>query len=119
MNRSDAGFALVEAVAALGIMAAILGVTFQTIAMARGAIAAADERRVAMLEAQSLVAQLGATIPLVPGSSSGQSQTLRWRVDNEAVGSREIEAPLIHSVVLVTDQNEQVLARLETLRLAR
>jgi type II secretory pathway pseudopilin PulG len=119
MNRSDSGFALVEAVVALGIMAVILGATFQTIAMARGAIAAADERRVAMLEAQSLVAQLGATISLVPGSSSGQSDTLHWRVDNEAVGNREIEAPLIHSVVLVTDEHERVLARLETLRLAR
>lgn len=118
-NRSDSGFALVEAVVSLGIVAAILGATFQTIAMARRAMTGAEERRVAMLEAQSLSAQLGATIPLIPGSSSGQSESFHWRVDNETVGSREIEAPLIHSVVTISDEREQVLARLETLRLAR
>jgi type II secretory pathway component PulJ len=119
MNRSDQGFALVEAVVALGIVAAIFGATFQTLAMARRAMAAAEERRVAMLEAQSVVAQLGATIPLIPGTSSGQSDNLHWRIDVDAVGSREIEAPLMHSIVTVTDEHGAVLARLETLRLAR
>jgi type II secretory pathway pseudopilin PulG len=119
MKRSSEGFALVEAVVALGIVAAILGVTFQTIAMARGAIAAAEVRRAAMLEAQSLTAQLGATIPLVPGTSSGQSDRLHWHIDTNAVGTREIQAPLMHSVVTVTDERDHVLARLETLRLAR
>lgn len=119
VNRSDQGFALVEAVVGLAIVAAILGVTFQTMAMARGAIADAEARREAMLQAQSLSAQLGATIPLIPGTSSGQSEDLRWRVDIESVDGRETQVPLLRSKVTVTDDRSHVLARLETLRLAR
>lgn len=119
MTRQPEGYALVEAVVALAIVAAILGVTFQTMAMSRGAIAGAQARRVAMLEARSLTAQLGATLPLVPGTAEGQTGALSWRVDIYSVGSREIQAPLHHAVVTVTDGNARVLARLETLRLAR
>ena len=119
MKTSSEGFALIEAVVALGLVAAILGITFQVIGMARGAMAAAEERRVAMLEAQSVVAQIGATIPLVAGTSAGQSEGLRWRVETSPVASREIQAPLVHAVVTVTDDRARVLARLETLRLAQ
>ena len=119
MTPEPEGFALVEAVVALGIVAAILGITFQTMGMARGAIAGAQARRVAMLEARSLSAQLGATLPLVPGTAEGQAGALRWRVDINSVGDREIQTPLQHAVVTVTDGNARVLARLETLRLAQ
>ena len=119
MTREPEGYALVEAVVALAILALILGITFQTMAMARGTIAGAEARRLAMLQAQSLTAQLGATLPLVPGRSEGQSGTLRWRVDIDTLESREIEAPLRRAVVTVTDDRSRVLARLETLRLAR
>ena len=119
MSRPDGGFALVEAVVALGIVAAILGVTFQTIAGARRTITAAEQRRLAMLEAESLTASLGATIPLVAGSSSGERDGLRWRVDLEPAASREIQKPLMHSIVTVRDERDQELVRLETLRLAK
>jgi type II secretory pathway pseudopilin PulG len=119
MKRSSEGFALVEAVVALGIVAAILGVTFQVVAMARGAMAAAEERRLAMLQAQSLMAQLGATIPLAPGTSSGEDGGLDWRVETFPVASREIHTPMMRAVVTVSDQRDHVLARLETLRLAQ
>lgn len=113
------GYALVEAIVALAIVAAILGATFQTIAMARGAIAGAQERRIAMQQAQSLTAQLGATLPLVPGSSEGQNGALHWRVELSSVEGREIEAPLMRAVVTVADDHAHVLARLETMRLGR
>jgi type II secretory pathway component PulJ len=119
VSRHPEGFALVEAVVALAIVAFILGATFETLAMARSAIAGAEARREAMLEARSIVAQLGATLPLVPGTSQGQDGVLHWRVDIDTVQGREIGTPLSHAVVTVSDGQAHVLARLETLRLAR
>lgn len=119
MKRSSEGFALVEAVVALGIVAAILGITFEAVAAGRRAMASAEERRTAMLQAQSLQSQLGATIPLVAGTSSGQSGDFDWRVEISPKSSREIGTPMLHSVVIITDRRNRILARLETLRLAR
>jgi type II secretory pathway pseudopilin PulG len=119
MNRQPEGFALVEAVVALAIVAFIIGAMFETLAMARSAVAGAEARREAMLEARSIVAQLGATLPLVPGTSQGQDGSLHWRVDIDTVQGREIETPLSHAVVTVGDQRGHVLARLETLRIVR
>ena len=119
VNRDTEGFALIEAVVALAIVAFVIGAMFETLAMARSAIAGAEARREAMLEARSIVAQLGATVPLVPGTSEGQDGSHHWRVDIETVQSREIETPLSHAVVTVTDDRAHVLARLETLRIAR
>ena len=119
MNRDSDGFALVEAVVALAIVAFIVGATFQTLAMARTAVAGAEARRSAVVEARSLTAQLGATMPLVPGTSEGQSGALRWRIDIDTVASREVEVPMRRATVTVTDDRSRVLARLQTLRLDR
>lgn len=117
-DRRSEGYALVEAVVSLAIVAFILGATFQALGMARGALASAAAHRAATLEARSLVAQLGSTIPLVPGTAEGQSHSFRWRVEIETVESREIGSPLRRAVVTVTDPRARVLARLETVRLA-
>lgn len=119
MKRGSEGFALVEAVVSLAIVAVILGVAFQTMTFALRTIRGAEQRRAAMLTARSLVAQLGASVPLVPGSSEGQQGLLRWRIDIASVSDREIQIPLRHAVVTVGDDHAKVLARLETLRLAR
>lgn len=119
MIRDPEGFALVEAVVALAIVAAILGVTFQTMTFALRTISGTEQRRAAMLEARSLTAQLGATLPLVPGTSEGRNGAMRWRIDIDEVNGREIQAPLRRAVVTVSDERSHVLARLETLRLAR
>jgi len=119
VKRDTDGFALIEAVMALAIVAFVIGAMFETLAMARSAIAGAEARREAMLEARSIVAQLGATVPLVPGTSEGQDGSHHWRVDIDMVQRREIETPLSHAVVTVTDGRAHVLARLETLRIAQ
>jgi len=117
--RQEEGFALVEAVVSLGIVAIVLGGTFQALGMARGALTAAEAHRAATLEARSLVAQLGSTISLVPGTSEGQSDKLRWRVDIDTVPSRDIGVPLRRAVVVVSDERSRPIVRLETLRLAQ
>jgi type II secretory pathway pseudopilin PulG len=119
VTREPEGYALVEAVVALGIVAFVLGALFQTLSMARGTIAAAEARRDAMLQARSLTAQLGSSLPLVTGSSDGRSEGLRWRVEIDPVESREIQAQLQRAVVTVSDERGRPLARLETMRLAR
>ena len=118
-GKHDEGFALIEAVVSLGIVAIVLGGTFQALGMARGALAAAESHRGATLEARSLVAQLGSTISLVAGTSEGQSDNFRWRVDIDTVASRDIGVPLRHAVVIVSDEQSRPIVRLETLRLAQ
>lgn len=115
----ESGFALVEAVVSLGIVAVVLGATFQALGMARGALASAEAHREAALEARSLIAQLGSTIPLVPGTSEGQSDDFRWKVDIDTVESRDIGVPLRRAVVVVSDRQSKPIVRLETLRLAQ
>lgn len=113
------GFALVEAVVALAIVAAILGATFQALAAVRIAMTSAQAHRLAALEGRSLVAQLGSTIPLVPGSSEGSAGSLHWRVDVGTLETRAVGFPLRHAVVTVFDRNDKPLLRLDALRLAR
>ena len=119
MTRNQDGFALVEAVVSLAIVAVILGVTFQTMTFALRSIDSAEQRRAAMLTARSLVAELGASVALVPGTSEGQRGALRWRIDIDNVADRAIQLPLRHAVVTVGDDHARPLARLETLRFAR
>lgn len=119
VRRHPQGFALVEAVVALAIAAFVIGAMFEALATARSAVAGAAARREATLEARSIIAQLGATLPLVPGTSQGQDGDLRWRVDIDNLQTREIETPMSHAVVTVSDPSGRPLARLETLRIAR
>lgn len=118
-GRQQDGFALVEAVVSLGIVAIVLGGTFQALSTVRSALASAEAHRAATLEARSVIAQLGSTIPLVPGASEGQTEDFRWRVDVEAVQSRDIGVPLRRAVVVVSDERSRPIVRLETLRLAQ
>lgn len=118
-GSASEGFALVEAVVSLAIVAAILGATFQALGAVRSAVTSAQAHRLAALEARSLIAQLGSTIPLVPGTSEGGSELHRWQVDIATAESRAIRVPLRRVVVTVFDRNARPLMRLETLRLAR
>lgn len=117
--KHDAGFALVEAVVALAIVAAILGAALQVMSRTQAMSADLETRREAMLQARSIVARLGATLPLVAGSSEGRAGAWQWRLDITPVADRELSAPLQHAVVTITDDRQRTLARLETLRLAR
>lgn len=119
MMQDDDGFALLEAVVALGVLSLILGVAFQSLASARSMTAEAEGRRSAAYEARSLVDQLGATIPLVAGRSDGRWAGGPWRIEIANEGDAGLDDPMLHATVLVFDDRLRPLARLDTLRMPR
>ena len=118
---NEEGFGLVEAVIALAIVAAMLGITFQTIAHAERSAADVQARRLAMLEARSVLAQVGVTIPVAPGSAQGVADGWAWHVDisSEAGDAPHQDVPISRVAVTVQDGGSRTLAHLETLRLAQ
>jgi len=120
-SSNEEGFGLVEAVIALAIIASVLGITFQTIAHAQRSAAEVEARRLAMLEARSVLAQVGVTIPLAAGASRGISEGWSWHVDISPDASETPRQDVAISRVTVTVQNgaSRTLAHLQTLRLAR
>ncbi len=72
---------LVDALVAIAIMAVIL--TFAAQAAGDGArrTAASERSRLAVMEARSRLAEVGADIPLSPGRASGEGGDLVWLVD--------------------------------------
>jgi Tfp pilus assembly protein PilV len=70
----------VEAIIAAAIVAMALGGTLTVIADNAARDRAAEARRGALLLAQSMLADVGAEIPLEPGQEAGVSGDLIWRV---------------------------------------
>jgi len=118
---NEEGFGLVEAVIALAIVAAMLGITFQTIAHAQRSAADVEARRLAMLEARSVLAQVGVTIPLAAGSAQGAADGWAWHVDisPDAGDAPHQDVPISRVAVTIQDGASRTLAHLETLRLTR
>jgi len=80
-TSADLGAVFVEAVIASAIVAMALGATYRVIADSASRDRAAQARRVALLIAQSELADVGAEIPLASGDTSGIDGDLVWRVD--------------------------------------
>lgn len=79
-ERNPRGFTLLETLIAFAIMAAGLAVLVE--AFGDGVAGArAGEARLALVEtAQSRLASVGATLPLVPGTLEGRDGAIDWRV---------------------------------------
>lgn len=110
------GFAVIEAVIALAIVAVMMAVTYRVI----GADAAADRsvraRRMAMLVAQSALDQATAAADLAGQASSGRSGALTWRTTRSGYRG----SPMLERVAVeVRDPSGQPLVTLATLRLVR
>ncbi|OYW45794.1 MAG: hypothetical protein B7Z08_00100 [Sphingomonadales bacterium 32-68-7] len=120
-TAAKSGFALVETLVALAILSVMLGVTFETVSRSLRAANEAQARRLAMLEARSVLAQVGATIPLVAGVAQGDSGRWSWRVEiAPEAGQASTQAVALNRVsVVILDADSRTLARLDTLRLAR
>jgi general secretion pathway protein I len=85
--RRDRGFTLVEVVVAIAILAAMAGVIFRVNSDSIRNIRRADALADANALAQSLIAEVGAEIPLHEGEVRGQSGTgLQWRVQMKRYG---------------------------------
>lgn len=124
--RSETGFSLVETLVALAIIAAMAGILFAAIATHARAAQHIAEKRVAILLAQSLLAQ--AMVAPGPGAlpdagrSTAGAFTLSWRLSRRAIGqdARDEGAPLEEVRLDLFDAaTARRLTSVRTLRLAR
>ena len=119
--RRDAGSVFVESMIAATIVAVALGGTFQVIGDGAARDRASQDRRLALLVAQSELAAVGAEIPLVSGQNSGLADDMTWRVDITPYGDgvdASAVGPLWRvSVTVRRRDGGPDLARLETLKL--
>ena len=80
-REGSAGFTLVETLIALAIIAAALGGTLQVVAAQARTTRAVDDRRMAMLVAQSQLAAIAAAADSGQFTARGRTSGVAWRVD--------------------------------------
>jgi general secretion pathway protein I len=83
VRRSEAGFSLIEVVAALVLLSLVLGVLVEAI---RGGLLADTKSGTVkrlLAEAEMRLALAGAETPLEPGASEGRDGDLSWRLSVE------------------------------------
>jgi hypothetical protein len=122
-QAGDSGSIFVEAMIAAAIVAMALSGTFKVIADNATRARAAEARRAALLVGQSELADVGAEIPVAPGTSEGVSGDLLWRVD-VAPYADESQSGSVGALFAVTVSvspaiGGPALVTLSTLRLAR
>ncbi len=121
-SPDERGYALAEALIATAIIAAMMAVTFQTIAAAAAATRLINERRMAMMVAQSALSLAESEGRFGSNGNAGQSGDYSWQVTTSGFGRGDAgeAAPLRLLRVTVRDvRTGQALASLQTLRLAR
>ncbi len=91
----EAGFTLLEVVVAFTVAALVVAAAFQVFGTAFGGSARAERQTLALLTAESKLAEVGHTLPLVPGTRNGDAAgDLRWTVRIVGEGdAREANAP--------------------------
>ena len=115
------GFALVEAIIAALIVAAMMAVTFQTIANAAVVTRLVNERHGALLVAQSALASAESEGRFGERGNTGKTGHYIWQVTTSAYGRRSSSdaPPLRLLTAVVRDaRTGQPLVTLRTLRLA-
>jgi hypothetical protein len=117
----DAGAIFVESLVAAAIVCMILVATFRVITDGATHARMSEQRRVALLIAQSELAAVGSEIPIQAGENSGVSGGMAWTVDispySDESGASTVGA-LWRVVVSVRPSAERRdLVSLQTLRL--
>jgi hypothetical protein len=121
MSRGERGSALIEAMVGAAIIATTLVAMYQAIRESASHNFMAEQRRAAMMIAQSELAAVGPLIPAAPGETEGAEGDFYWRVDIAPYGGGPPPtiAGLLCSVqVTVTDRQRRPLATLNSLTLA-
>ncbi len=117
----DSGFALTETLVSAAIIAVMLGVTFQSITASAQQSRMIEERRAALLVAQSQIAAANAATSTSFGDVRGVSNDIAWRITIASYrGAVSASVPL--ELVTVSSGNGmdgKPLISLKTLRIAR
>ena len=121
-GRSDeSGFALAETLVAAAIIAAMVGVTFQSIETGARQTRLVEERRKAMLVAQSQLTAVGSAQSTSLGETSGLTSGIRWRLSVQPYRANEPSGARLETVSvtagLASDKRDLVI--LKTIRVAR
>lgn len=114
---NERGFALIETLIAVAIMAAMLGLAFRTVIDTSVAARQADDRRRAALVAESVMARIGATIAPLPGETQGIDSEFGWQVSIQPAGNGQANVPINSIAISVWRQPGRPLVTLETLAL--
>lgn len=131
IRRGERGSVLVEAMVGSAIIAMTLIAMYTAIIESARHNQAAEERRMALMIAQSELAAVGSLIPATPGVTEGTQGDFIWRVDIEPwAAAQQSQAPAFGQApnqagvlcvvrVSVGDQKRRPLAVLNTLTLVR
>ena len=114
----EQGSVLVEAMVAAGVMAMTLAVAYRAAGDGALRTQAADRSRLAVLEAQSRLAEVGGDIALAPGQSSGRDGDIAWRVDVAPAAAQGAGARLLAVSASAGPRDGPPRVTLRTLRIA-
>jgi hypothetical protein len=121
MMSSDRGSIFIETLISAAIVAGVMGLSYQVIADSVSRSSMVEARRMALLIAQSRLAEAGDSRPVQPGSSSGLQPPFIWRTVIERqpsglAGSAAGDLALI-TVSVRREDDDRDLATLRTLKL--
>jgi hypothetical protein len=120
-RAGERGAVFVEALVAAAIVAMVMAVTLQVVSNGFSQERMVASRRMALLVAQSQMAQVGFSIPTAPGENAGFDGPFLWRVtvsSYDSAGGPNTTGALMKVLVTVRARSGGGdLARLETLRL--
>ncbi len=121
-TRDDAGFSLIEALIALAIIAAMTGALVETVAADAHARLAVDQRRAALLIAQSALDRAKGGEAIDSGRAAGSGPELAWHIDRQPYQQDAVPfaaTRLEQLTVTVEDAGGRALARLATVRIVQ
>ncbi len=119
-RAKEAGYSLIETLVAIAIIAGALGVTAQVISSGARQTRAVEDRRLAILVAQSQMAAVGAAQNSRFGDSRGVTDGVRWRIAVKPWSSGVASPVRLEEVVVTTGlETGGDLFTLRTIRVAR
>ena len=118
------GFSLLEVLVAFSVLAISLGILYQAFGGSLRNLAVSGDYNRAMILAESKLAEAAARLPLEEGSSAGEEQGLRWRVEVARYDDLEELPQTFHpyritSAVSWGEGERERSYRLQTLRLRK
>jgi type II secretory pathway pseudopilin PulG len=121
LTDKESGFALAETLVATAIIAAMLGVTFQSIESGARQVRMIEDRRQAMLIAQSQLTAVGSAQSTSLGETSGLTSGIRWRLSVKPYRANQQSGAKLELVSLTAglEREKRDLVTLKTIRVAR
>ncbi len=119
--RKTNGFSLVETLVATAIIAGGLGATYQIVGAAARQTRTVEDRRLAILVAQSQLAAVGAAQSNSFGETRGVTDGIRWRITIKPWRGGGVSAVKLDDVRVTTglDSDGRDLFTVNTIRVAR